>query len=78
MIISLALFFLHSNYTAMSSSIISDSAFPFFFTQRNNYLGLLFQFKAHLRRFDPDLVLDIPIPSSDIDVRCGLQVFPFR
>lgn len=42
----------------------SDTAFPFF--EENNYLGWLFQFKAHLRRFDADLVLDIPIP-KDVD-----------
>jgi hypothetical protein len=42
----------------------SDSAFPFF--EENNYLGWLFQFRAHLRRFDADSVLDYPMP-TDVD-----------
>ena len=42
----------------------SDSAFPFF--EENNYLGWLFQVRAHLRRFDVDSVLDEPIP-TDVD-----------
>lgn len=46
------------------TSTSTDSAFPFF--EENNYLGWLFQFRAHLRRFDADSVLDKP-PPTDVD-----------
>jgi hypothetical protein len=40
----------------------NDSAFPFF--EELNFAGWLIQFKAHLRRFDADDVLDTPIPKD--------------
>lgn len=46
------------------SSSDHDSAFPFF--EELNFSGWLIQFKAHLRRYDADEVLDTPIP-SDLD-----------
>lgn len=48
----------------MSTVSSSDSAFPFF--EENDYVGWLFQFKAHLRRFNADFVLDRPTP-RDVD-----------
>ena len=39
-----------------------DSAFPFF--EELNFTGWLIQFKAHLRRYDADDVLDTPIPTD--------------
>jgi hypothetical protein len=44
------------------SSSDRDSAFPFF--EELNFAGWLIQFKAHLRRYDADDVLDTPIPKD--------------
>ena len=49
------------NFLKMSASD-NDSAFPFF--EELNFAGWLIQFKAHLRRFDADDVLDTPIPKD--------------
>jgi hypothetical protein len=38
------------------------SAFPFF--EELNFAEWLIQFKAHLRRYDADEVLDTPIPTD--------------
>ena len=41
-----------------------DKGFPYF--EENNFSGWLVQFKAHLRQFDADEVLEFPIP-KDVD-----------
>jgi hypothetical protein len=41
-----------------------DKSFPYF--EENNFTGWLVQFKAHLRQYDADEVLDTPIP-KDVD-----------